>query len=168
MEVRPITVEEYDVARADVVDFWDDDRTRFMHQTMFVHEFGDTCLAAVEGDRVVGYMVAFRSQTAPVGYIHLVGVRKAWRKRGVARALYEHFADLCRVQGCTHLKAITARSNELSVQFHLAMGFEPTGAGEEHGIAVELDYGGPDVHRAVFRRALEDRTDRLKGVQLPG
>ena len=86
--------------------------------------------------------------TVAEAYKKLVGAKigGGWR-----RAVNEAVGG---TQGCTHLKAITARSNDLSVRFHRAMGFEATGEGEEDGLPVVLDYGGPGVHRAVFRRAL--------------
>ncbi len=155
MEIRPITVAEYDAAREDIVAFWDSDRTQFMHQTMFLHEFGDSCLAAIEDDTVVGYMVAFASQSERAGYIHLVGVHRDWRGRGVGRALYEHFGTWAAARGCTHLKAITNPANEGSIAFHTALGFRMRGEPiEEGGLPMVRDYGGPGVHRVVFENKL--------------
>ena len=154
MEIRPITVPEYDRVREEIVDFWDSDRTQAMHQTMYLHEFGESCLAAVEGDRVLGYLVGFSSQSRPAGYVHLVGVRRAARGRGVARALYEHFARWAAGRGCTYLRAITSPTNTDSIAFHRALGFSLEGDAEEKGLPVVADYGGPGVHRVVFRRPL--------------
>ena len=153
--IRPITVPEYAAVRDDIEDFWDSDRTAAMHQTMFLHEFGDSCLVAKEGDETVGYMVAFASQSSRAGYIHLVGVRRAWRGKGVARALYDHFAAWARERGCTSLKAITSPANEGSVAFHRALGFGFTGE-EIEGEALPMvrDFGGPGVHRVVFHKPL--------------
>jgi ribosomal protein S18 acetylase RimI-like enzyme len=78
-----------------------------------------------------------------VGYIHLVGIHPQFRRRGVARALYEEFARRAEAQGATQLKAITTIGNEGSVEFHRAMGFRC----EE----VE-DYAGPGRARYVFLR----------------
>lgn len=155
MEIRPITVAEYAAVREDIEDFWDTDRTLAMHQTMFLHEFGDSCFVAKDGDETVGYMVAFASQANDVGYIHLVGVRSAWRRQGVARALYDHFARWAGARGCTGLKAITSPGNELSIAFHTKLGFVMTGErieGEDHPMV--RDFGGPGVHRVVFHKPL--------------
>ena len=155
VEIRPITVAEYAAVREDIEDFWDSDRTVAMHQTMFLHEFGDSCLVAKEGDETIGYMVAFASQTSDAGYVHLVGVRKAWRGKGIARALYEHFGAWAKARGCTSLKAITNPTNEGSVAFHRALGFELTGEpidGETYPMV--RDFGGPGVHRIVFHKSL--------------
>lgn len=155
MEIRPITVAEYAAVRDEIEEFWDSDRTAAMHQTMFLHEFGDSCLVARAEGMTVGYMVAFASQSHPAGYIHLVGVRSAWRRRGVARGLYDAFATWARARGCTHLRAITNPSNRTSVAFHTGLGFEMTGEPlEPGGMPMVRDFGGPGVHRIVFEKLL--------------
>lgn len=155
MEIRPITVAEYAAIREAIVAFWDSDRTAAMHQTMFLHEFGDSCFVAREGAESVGYMVGFASQSSAAGYIHLVGVHRDHRGRGVARALYTHFADWARARGCTHLKAITNPTNEASIAFHRALGFDLVGEDiEGEALPVMRDFGGPGIHRVVFHKHL--------------
>lgn len=93
-------------------DFWGSDRARQVHHPMFVHEFGDTAWVVREDRRVIACLFAFWSQTGPTGYIHLVGVRRSYQRRGIGRWLYEHFEAQARERGCTRIKAITPPSTE--------------------------------------------------------
>jgi len=63
---------------------------------MFVHEFADTAWVIREGGQIIGYLFALWSQSEPVGYIHLVGVRRSHQRRGIGRFPYEHFERLAR------------------------------------------------------------------------
>ena len=114
---------------------------------LFLDHFWSTS-AVVEDERgLAGFLVAFVSPADPrIGYVHFVGVRPDRRGDGVARRLYEQFAGYAREQGCTELRAITAPSNQESIRFHRALGFEASDP-----IA---DYNGSGRSMVTFRRLI--------------
>ena len=66
-------------------------------------------------------------ETSPVGYLEGIFVRKPLRCRGVARALLERCQAWAREKGCREFASDCELSNEESLRFHLAMGFEEAG-----------------------------------------
>lgn len=94
----------------------------FLHQALYVHEFGETSLIAERKGRIDGYLLGFVGQHG-LGYIHAVAVRRSARGTGLARRMYERFDDLARARGACGLKAITAPENHGSRAFHEALGF---------------------------------------------
>ncbi len=140
---------------ADLEDFWGTDRARAVHHPMFVHEFGDTAWVVREYGRVVAYLFGFWSQSEPIGYIHLVGVRRSHQRRGIGRWLYEEFEARARERGCTALKAISPPINTDSIAFHRSLGFTLLGEPNEDGIPVVQDYFGPGIPRVVFEKRLD-------------
>ena len=125
-----------------------------MHHPMFVHEFGDTAWVVREDRRIVAYLFGFWSQTEPIGYIHLIAVRRDHHGRGIGRLLYERFEDLARERRCSKLKALTAPINTGSIAFHRRLGFSLLGEPNEEGIVVVRDYFGPGESRVVFEKQL--------------
>jgi ribosomal protein S18 acetylase RimI-like enzyme len=147
LKSRPITKADFDMI-VQVVDHWWEGPIAVLVHPMFFYEFGrwarvveDT---AREG-RFVGFMLGFVTQPegdgVAVGYLHLVGIDPEYRRRGVARALYEDFRATCMREGCRRMKAITTVGNEASVRFHQALGFT---AHEEP------NYAGPGRKRLVM------------------
>ncbi len=94
----------------------------FLHQALYVHEFGETSVLAEQDGLILGYLLGFLAP-AGYGYIHAVGVRARARGRGVGRLMYERFAALAAERGAHSLKAITAPENSDSRAFHAAVGF---------------------------------------------
>lgn len=155
MELDHCTHEDFLEILTDLEDFWGTDRARAVHHPMFVHEFGDTAWVVRENGRVVAYLFAFWSQTEPVGYIHLVGVRRAYQQRGIGRWLYEQFEARARERGCARLKALTPPINSDSIAFHERLGFTLLGEPNENAIPVVQDYFGPGIPRVVFEKRLD-------------
>jgi GNAT superfamily N-acetyltransferase len=121
---------------------------------MFVYEFGKSAYVIKYGNCVAAYLFGFLSQTEPNAYVHLVGVRTAYRRQGLARRLYDHFVAFAQTQGCVELKAITTPSNKDSLAFHRAWGMESTGKANRDGIPVIENYAGPGQDRVVLRKKL--------------
>jgi ribosomal protein S18 acetylase RimI-like enzyme len=145
MRIEPLTLAGLAEVLADHDQFWDGRDTRFLHQRVFIHEFGDTCLAARGAERrIAGYLIGF---TTPgrIGYIHAVAVRAAARGTGCGQALYRAFAAAAAAQGADRLKAITSAGNAGSIGFHQQLGFQVTRS---------EDYAGPGVPRIVMTRSL--------------
>ena len=154
MEIRHCTKTDYDQILAEVWDFWGSDRTLDLHHPMFVYEFGNSAYVIKDGDCVAAYLFGCLSQTEPSAYVHLVGVRSTYRRRGLAGHLYDHFVTFAQTQGCTELKAITTPSNKESLAFHRARGMELTGTPNREGIPVIENYAGPGQDRVVLRKKL--------------
>jgi len=125
--------------------FWGGREMRFLHQKVFVQEFGDTCLTARGPDRrIVGYLIGFPAPRR-LGYIHAVAVRDEARDSGCGRALYRAFAAAAAEHGADRLKAITSVTNTGSVGFHRRLGFD---------VRQVEDYDGPGVPMMVMTRPL--------------
>lgn len=116
----------------------------FLHQALYVHEFGGTSVLGERDGRILGYLLGFVSEHRE-GYIHAVAVRPEARGESLARTMYERFEQRARERGATGLKAITAPENTGSRAFHEAMGFS---------VEKVEGYSPSAGARIVFRRAL--------------
>lgn len=161
MELERCTRDDFLSILVDLQDFWGTDRARAVHHPMFVHEFGDTAWVIREDGQIIAYLFALWSQTEPVGYIHLVGVRGSHQRRGIGRLLYEHFETLARERGCIALKAITPPVNIDSVEFHRRLGFSLLGEPDAEGLPLIEDYYAPGAPRVVFWKSLDRRPPRM-------
>jgi ribosomal protein S18 acetylase RimI-like enzyme len=154
MEVTKCTKADLDQIITEINDFWGTDRTLHLHHPMLIYEFGNSAYVLKKADKVVAYLFGFLSQTGPVGYVHLIGVRKMHRRRGLGRTLYSHFAEFARKNGCKTIKAITTPSNVTSIAFHKSIGMEPVRDSHIEGIPIISDYSGPGADRVVFQMKL--------------
>ncbi len=158
MEISLCTKADFDQILTDFVDFWGDERTKSLHNPVYLYEFGNTAYVAREGEKVIGYLFGLFSQTAPVAYVKFVGVRSSHRKKGIAKSLYEHFIYYARERGCKELKVITSPANKGSIAFHRSIGMELKGEPDEDGTPIVRDYGGPGVDRVVFYKWIQPIT----------
>jgi GNAT superfamily N-acetyltransferase len=160
MDITHCTPSDYDQIVSHIHEFWDSDRTVYLHHPMFVHEFGNSAYVIRDGRHVAAYLFGFISQTEPTAYVHVVGVRASYRRRGLARRLYDHFVAFALSRGCTQLKAITTPGNQHSIAFHRSLGMEFAGNGcaDQEGVQVVKDYAGPGQDRVVFRKLLRQTT----------
>jgi ribosomal protein S18 acetylase RimI-like enzyme len=145
MRTRGITKEDFDHI-VTVMDQWWGGPSGIKPEPIFFYEFGAHALITEENGTIVGFLLGFITDRSPrVGYIHLVGIHPQYRRRGVARALYEEFARRAESEGARQIKAITTLGNQGSVDFHRALGFR----------VEELpDYAGPGRGRCVFSREI--------------
>lgn len=154
MEIANCAKADFDQILAEIVDFWGNARTLHLHHPMLLYEFGNTAYVIRDGVQVIAYLFGFFAQTSPVAYVHLIGVRRSHRRRGLARLLYEHFTTEARRRGCDSLKAITTAGNSESIAFHRSIGMQPV-AGERVGeVMVVRDYSGPGQDRVVFHKRI--------------
>ncbi len=154
MEISICTKEDFDQVLAEFDQFWEHDRTVALHHPTIVYEFGNSSFVIKEGEMVLAYLFGFLSQTEPVGYVHLLSVRRGFRRKGLANRLYAHFEQFARSRGCTRLKAITSPVNTLSIDFHRSIGMMPSGEPNSQGLPVVKDYAGPGRDRVVFIKDL--------------
>src|SRR5258708_28010733 len=109
MDVRnePMTLSDLTEVLADHERFWGGRDVSFLHQRVFIQEFGDTCLTArAAGDRIAGYLLGFTTPRR-AGYIHAVAVRDEARGTGCGHALYRALAAASTAQGAGPMDAIT-------------------------------------------------------------
>ena len=66
------------------------------------------------------------TETSPVGFVEGVYVLPAWRRRGVARRLFEAIGDWAQARGCRELASDALLDNEASQRAHNALGFRET------------------------------------------
>lgn len=66
------------------------------------------------------------TETSPVGFVEGVYVAPAWRRQGVARALYSAIGDWARARGCHELASDALLENQASQRAHRALGFQET------------------------------------------
>lgn len=153
LRVRTMTKADFD-AVVQVVDQWWSGPIAILAHPVFFYELGkharvveDT--ASREGPKFVGFLLGFiapaEGDAPAVGYVHLVGVHPEYRRKGVARALYNEFTSDAVSSGCHRLKAITTLGNEGSLRFHQALGWTAT---------EDENYAGPGRRRVVFSKAL--------------
>ena len=147
MRTRKIAKSDFDEI-VEVIDrWWGGPISTFAHP-IFFYELGEHALCVEHDDQIIGFLLGFTTPaTPPSGYVHLVGIHPDHRRRGVGRLLYQTFTDACRAAGCDEIKAITTLSNEGSISFHLAVGWQAR--------EVE-DYAGRGRKRIVFTKSLRD------------
>ncbi len=146
MIIRGITKADYDYVVSILDQWWGGLASERAHPVFF-YEFGKHALIAELDGSIAGFLLGVLAPVEPItGYIHLVGIAPERRRRGVARALYEHFTKHCLAEGAQRIKAISALGNEGSVRFHKALGFK---------VNEKEDYAGQGFGRLVYCRELE-------------
>jgi GNAT superfamily N-acetyltransferase len=155
MEVVKCTREDFNQILTEITDFWGSARTLHLHHPILIYEFGNSAYVIREGNKVVAYLFGFLSQTEPTGYVHLIGVRRLHRRRGLGKMLYSYFTEFARKNGCKTIKAITTPANTTSIAFHKSLGMNPLGKSDNNEIPVLKDYSGPSADRVVLQMKLE-------------
>ena len=150
MEISICTKEDFDQILTEFDQFWEHDRTAALHHPTIIYEFGNSAFVIKEDGRVLAYLFGFLSQTEYAGYVHLLSVRRGFRRQGLANRLYAHFEQFARSRGCTRLKAITSPTNASSIDFHKSIGMLPSGEPASLGSPAVKDYAGPGRDRVVF------------------
>jgi len=154
--LRHAEVRDYDPIIQVIDEWWGGRPMAGMLHRLFFEHFQPTSFVIEEDSEIVGFLVGFRSQTAPTqAYIHFVGIHPAKRGQGLGRRLYERFFAMARQLGCSEVRAITSPVNTGSVAFHTRMGFAIL-PGDSHinGIAISTTYDGRGHDRVRFRRAI--------------
>jgi GNAT superfamily N-acetyltransferase len=155
MDVRRITKGDFDRI-VEVIDHWWGGPIGTFAHPIFFYELGGDALIALEDGEMIGFLLGFivagstngRSGAAELktGYVHLVGIHPDYRRRGVGRLLYDRFMEDCRGAHCVGMKAITTPGNEVSIRFHVALGWD---------VQDIEDYAGRGRRRLVFTKRLD-------------
>ena len=137
-------------------DWWDGRIMSDMLPKLFFVHFRETSFVAESGVNIVGFLIGFLSQTFPdQAYIHFAGVHPNYRRRGLGCNLYGHFFKAAQKHGCRVVRCVTSPINEVSIAFHLRMGFsiEP-GERVIEGISFVENYDGYGGDRVLFSKLL--------------
>jgi GNAT superfamily N-acetyltransferase len=147
MRSRPIRKADFDRVVEVIDHWWGGPISTFAHP-IFFYELGERALVVEsESGEMIGFLLGFVDyEPVKVGYVHLVGIHPDHRRLGVGRLLYRDFIAACREAGCQRMKAITTLGNEISIRFHLGLGWTATEVD---------DYAGPGRRRIVFTLDLE-------------
>jgi ribosomal protein S18 acetylase RimI-like enzyme len=118
--------------------------------------FRSTCFIAEERERVIGYLLGFRSQTYPEeAYMHLVQVDPALRGHGVGRRLFSQFEATVKAMGCKKIVTTSRPQNKMASKFYEEMGFKPVESDnmiEVDGVKAIKDYNGPGKHVVLWSK----------------
>jgi predicted GNAT superfamily acetyltransferase len=146
--VRPATSSDYGRVIGRINVWWGGrDMAPMLPKLFFIHFDGTSFVAEDADGDLLGFLCGFLSQTsADEAYIHFVGVTPEDRGEGLGRTLYERFFDEASANGRTLVRCVTSPSNEGSLAFHEAMGFEVE--------RVVEDYDGPGEDRALLVKRL--------------
>lgn len=144
--------DDFYLIKESLFEFWGERYKMFepLHHPIFFYSFGNTAFVIKKNDRICAYMLAFFSQKEPKGYVHMVNVKKEYQKNGYASALYRHFTEIAKENGCTSISAITTSNNKDSINFHKKIGMKLLGKENELGTRVIKDYAGIGEDRVVF------------------
>ena len=143
-----------------VIDQWWGGRhvADMLPRLFFIH-FRQTSFAVEDPltGNVVAFLVGFVSQTDPEqAYIHFAGVHPNYRKRGLARGLYDTFFRAVRALGCRSVHCVTSPINRASIAFHKKIGFAiERGDGDVDGIPVAANYDGRGLARVLFTKSVD-------------
>lgn len=145
MLARALTKADYDHI-VQVIDKWSAGPTAILVHPVFFHELGELAKVVDHEQQLVGFLFGFVSSMEPgTGYIHLVGIHPEFRRRGIARMLFQSFEQDCRAKNCKRLKSMAMPGNDTLMAFHRSLGWNST---------LVDDYAGPARSRIVFEKRL--------------
>ena len=119
--------------------------------------FNDTCFVYSEQDQAVGVLIAYRNQN-DMGQIYLqdIGVKKAYRGKGVADALITNLIEYAWSHDIGSIMLTSEPENHSALKLWERLGFENISTGREiQGVKVTEDLKGPGKHRAVFQKIID-------------
>jgi GNAT superfamily N-acetyltransferase len=127
-------------------------------QRLCVTHFANTSLVAESRDGSSGGLPHWLPLPEPSrrdAYVHFVGVRPDYRRRGLATFLYERFFDCCRKHDTRLVRGVRSPVNKGSIDFHRRLGFALEAGGyESGGIPIHRDYDGPGIDMLLLRKDL--------------
>lgn len=95
-----------------------------------IHSDGCAVFLSVEENTVVGFAwVQLRhdyvegTNSSPVGYLEAIFVKSEYRKSGYGKELLKHCEQWTTEKGCTEFASDCELTNNMSLAFHLNMGF---------------------------------------------
>lgn len=156
MQLRNVESFDYTPIISVLNEWWGGRHMSDMLPKLFFIYFRNTSFVVYEDNEIIGFIIGFVSQTNPKeAYIHFSGVHPDFRRKGIARKIYNHFFDIVRSLNCKIVRCVTSTVNKTSINFHTAMGFHiDPGDAEIDGITFHPDYDGPGENRVLFTKYL--------------
>lgn len=160
MQISHCTKEDFDNILKNFNLFWEGDdyerlkKLKHLHHPMMLYELGDNAFVIKENEQVISYLFGLFSRKEPLAYVQLITTHQFYKRRGLARLLYEHFIEKAKQNGCIFIKAITSSKNQRSISFHKSLGMNLLGEPNENGIPVVRNYAGPGEDRVVFLKSI--------------
>lgn len=126
---------------------------------LYAQLFSSTCPVALDGDVVVGSIIAFRSQNDPDDiYVQDVMTHPDFRRHGIANALMAVIIDRARTWRCSRLYLTSEPDNSTAHHTWLKLGFTNlAGDYSVEGVSVTRSFKGPGKDRAVYQLAIPFR-----------
>jgi GNAT superfamily N-acetyltransferase len=123
---------------------------------LYATHFSSTCPVATRDTRIIGAVIALRSQDHPDDvYIQDVVTHPDHRRTGVTTALLSVVRDRARELGCRRLYLTSEPDNTAAHATWTRLGFTNIpGDHTVNDIWVISNYKGPGKHRAVYERPL--------------
>lgn len=123
---------------------------------LYANLFSTTCPVADDDGRLVGAVIAFRSQDRPEDlYVQDVITHLDHRRRGISTALLRAVQDAGRQFGCRRFYLTSEPQNIAAHGTWVRLGFvNVPGDHIVNGAEVISDYKGPGKHRAVYELRL--------------
>jgi ribosomal protein S18 acetylase RimI-like enzyme len=90
----------------------------------FIAHGKSTTWVAEAGDEIVGFLIANRHPSQRLGHIITIDVVKAWRRRGVGKALMDAAEEWARQQGLQAIALETAEDNLAAQRFYAGRGYK--------------------------------------------
>jgi hypothetical protein len=160
--IRQANPDDYDRVIGDVDDWWGGRQMAAMLPRLFFTHFRPWTYVAVRDHAIVGFIAAFQSQThSSQVCCHFIGVDPTARGQGIGEALYQRLFSHAAEMGCEEVLAVTAPTNQPSINFHVRVGFDIIrDSYVEDAVPYSADYDGPGEDRVRFRIGLQDHLAR--------
>jgi ribosomal protein S18 acetylase RimI-like enzyme len=157
INIRHVEPSDYPPIIAVVDEWWGGRQMADMLPKLFFVHFRPTSFVAENSGAIVAFLIGFVSHTFPEeAYIHFVGVHPDFRKKGLARTLYEHLIISVFNLGCRSVQCVTSPINKESIRFHHRMGFIAKDSEKiVDGVPVVEGYDGKGEDRVLFSKILE-------------
>ncbi|RAL24203.1 GNAT family N-acetyltransferase [Thermoflavimicrobium daqui] len=157
MLTRSVCAADYKEVISVLNEWWGGRQMTDMLPKLFFVHFQNTSFIIEKDGRIIGFLIGFISQTyLNEAYVHFVGVHPKYRKKGIAKRLYELFFEAVQKRGCEIVRCLTSPANHTSIAFHTKMGFQiEKGDYEVNGISIHKDYDGQGQERVLFVKYLK-------------
>ena len=155
--IRKAEPADHEKIIAALQNWWGGRDLSVMLPKLFLNHFSDTSLVIEKEGGMVGFLIGFISPALKnEAYVHFMGVRPDFRKKGIGMTLYERFFEICRNHGRNIIRACTSPVNRGSVEFHKRIGFQlEPGDDKIDGLPVTSDYNRPGDHKVQFTKFIK-------------
>ena len=158
IRLRRVTEDDHAAIIPVLQDWWDEPPYPKLERLWFRHWASTSALAEDAAGRRAGLLVGFVSPDIPSeAVIRLLAVGDWARRRGIGRALVEHFASVARARGAERIVLGIAPGDPRRLAFLRALGFVTLalpGARSLYGVPAVPDAGGRGEDLAFFERPI--------------